>query len=153
MLTEVERFIHADDVQSLRDAFAAGRARGTRIRLDFRLLTKSRGYRWFSTRARYSENPDGAMRISGSLQDINFIKVAEEALRTGRDQARAANKAKSDFIAVMGHEVRTPLHAILGSVELLKRGLDERESHEMLSLIDEAGCGLHPPSREQRVRC
>jgi signal transduction histidine kinase/CheY-like chemotaxis protein len=142
VLTEVERFIHADDVQSLRDAFAAGRAQGTRIRLDFRLLTKSRGYRWFSTRARYSENPDGTMRISGSLQDINFIKVAEEALRTGRDQARAANKAKSDFIAVMGHEVRTPLNAILGSVELLKRGLDERESHEMLSLIDEAGRGL-----------
>ena len=137
-----ERFIHADDVQALRDAFAVGRTRGTRIRIDFHLLTKSRGYRWFSARARYSENLDGAMRISGSLQDINFVKVAEEALRTGRDQARAANKAKSDFIAVMGHEVRTPLNAILGSVELLKRGLNEREGQEMIGLIDEAGRGL-----------
>ena len=142
IFVDVHRFIHTDDVQTLRDAFAIGRTRGTRIRVDFRLLTKSRGYRWFSARARDSENPDGTMRISGSLQDINFIKVAEEALRTGRDQARAANKAKSDFIAVMGHEVRTPLNAILGSVELLKRGLDERESQEMLSLIDEAGRGL-----------
>lgn len=142
IFVDIHRFIHTDDVQTLRDAFATGRTRGTRIRVDFRLLTKSRGYRWFSARARDSENPDGTMRISGSLQDINFIKVAEEALRTGRDQARAANKAKSDFIAVMGHEVRTPLNAILGSVELLKRGLDERESQEMLSLIDEAGRGL-----------
>ena len=142
ILGDVHRVIHTDDVQTLRNAFAIGRTRGTRIRVDFRLLTKSRGYRWFSARARDSENPDGTMRISGSLQDINFIKVAEEALRTGRDQARAANKAKSDFIAVMGHEVRTPLNAILGSVELLKRGLDERESQEMLSLIDEAGRGL-----------
>jgi signal transduction histidine kinase/CheY-like chemotaxis protein len=142
IFVDVHRFIHTDDVQTLRDAFAIGRTRGTRIRVDFRLLTKSRGYRWFSARARDSENPDGTLRISGSLQDINFIKVAEEALRTGRDQARAANKAKSDFIAVMGHEVRTPLNAILGSVELLKRGLDERESQEMLSLIDEAGRGL-----------
>jgi len=140
--TNIERFVHQDDVQSMRDAFDVARTRGSPIRLDFRLMTKSRGYRWFSTRARYSENPDGTMRISGSLQDINFIKVAEEALRTGHDQASAANKAKSDFIAVMGHEVRTPLNAILGSVELLKRGLGERESQEMLSLIDEAGRGL-----------
>jgi signal transduction histidine kinase/CheY-like chemotaxis protein len=138
----LEKFVHADDLKTLRDAFAAGRTRGSRIRADFRLLTKSRGYRWFSARARYSENPDGTTRISGSLQDINFIKVAEDALRSGRDQARAANKAKSDFIAVMSHEVRTPLNAILGSVEVLKRGLGESEGQEMLGLIDEAGRGL-----------
>lgn len=142
IIDDVNKFIHADDVQTLRDAFAKGRTQGAGICVDFRLLTKARGYRWFSARARYSDNPDGMVRISGSLQDINFIKVAEDALRTGRDQARAANKAKSDFIAVMGHEVRTPLNAILGSVELLKRGLDEHESQEMLSLIDEAGRGL-----------
>ena len=33
-------------------------------------------------------NPDGSVRLSGSLQDINFIKAAEEALRAGRDRAR-----------------------------------------------------------------
>lgn len=138
----VEKFVHPDDVKSLRDAFAIGRERLTRIRVDFRLLTKSRGYRWFSARARYSINPDGTARISGSLQDINFIKVAEEALRAGRDQARAANKAKTDFIAVMSHEVRTPLNAILGSVDLLKRTVQGDEAHEMIELIDEAGRGL-----------
>jgi CheY-like chemotaxis protein len=87
-------------------------------------------------------NADGSIRIYGSLQDINFIKVAEDALRTGRDQARAANKAKSDFIAVMSHEVRTPLNAILGSVDLLKRGVHDPEAQEMIELIDEAGRGL-----------
>jgi len=94
---------------------------------DFRMLTKTRGYRWFSARARYIPNPDGTTRISGSLQDINVVKAAEEALRTSRDQARAANKAKSDFIGVMRREVRTPLNAILGSVEVLKRGRHDDE--------------------------
>ncbi|MEQ1782248.1 MAG: ATP-binding protein [Hyphomonadaceae bacterium] len=138
----VDKFVHADDVKALRVAFAVGRERMSRIRVDFRLQTKARGYRWFSARARYVLNPDGSTRISGSLQDINVAKVAEETLRASRDQARAANKAKSDFIGVMSHEVRTPLNAILGGVEVLKRGSHDSETAEMVSLIDDAGRGL-----------
>ncbi len=138
----VEKFVHPEDVIALREAFALGRKRMSRLRVDFRLKTKQRGYRWFSARARYSHNPDGTIRISGSLQDINFIKAAEEALRAGRDRAREANKAKSDFIAVMSHEVRTPLNAIMGSVEVLKRTDHDRQTSELISLIDDAGRGL-----------
>jgi len=135
-------FVHPEDIGPIREAFAIGQKRMSRLRIDFRLLTKARGYRWFSARARYSKNPDGTIRISGSLQDINFIKAAEEALRAGRDRAREANKAKSDFIAVMSHEVRTPLNAIMGSVEVLKRGQRDEETTELVNLIDEAGRGL-----------
>lgn len=138
----LDEFVHPDDLIGLREAFAIGRKRLSRLRVDFRLMTRERGYRWFSTRARYMRNPDGSTRISGSLQDINFIKAAEEALRTGRDRAREANKAKTDFIAVMSHEVRTPLNAILGSVEMLKRGGHDAESDELIALIDDAGHGL-----------
>ncbi len=138
----VEAFVHPEDIVALREAFALGRKRLSRLRVDFRLKTRTRGYRWFSARARYSQNPDGTIRISGSLQDINFIKAAEEALRAGRDRAREANKAKSDFIAVMSHEVRTPLNAIMGSVEVLKRNQHDRETDELVGLIDEAGRGL-----------
>lgn len=139
---DIRRFVHPDDIVQLREAFASARARMSRLRVDFRLNTRTRGYRWFSARARYVANPDGTVRISGSLQDINFIKMAEEALRQGRDQARAADKAKSDFIAMMSHEVRTPLNAIMGAVEVLKRGAPEREATELVDLIDDAGRGL-----------
>ena len=142
IFVDLKKFIHADDASVLRDAFAGGQERMSRIRVDFRMLTKTRGYRWFSARARYIPNPDGTTRISGSLQDINVVKAAEEALRTSRDQARAANKAKSDFIGVMSHEVRTPLNAILGSVEVLKRGRHDNETAELIGLIDDAGRGL-----------
>lgn len=138
----LHEFVHPEDIVQLREAFAVGQKRLSRLRVDFRLKTKTRGYRWFSARARYSRNEDGTLRISGSLQDINFIKAAEEALRAGRDRAREANKAKSDFIAVMSHEVRTPLNAILGSVEVLKRGDHDRETAELINLIDDAGSGL-----------
>ena len=138
----VEKFVHPDDVAPLRKAFDDGRESMSRIRVDFRLMTRSRGYRWYSARARYTRNANDVLRLTGSLQDINVLKVAEETLRAGRDQARAADKAKSDFIAVMSHEVRTPLNAILGSVEVLKRGQHDNESLEMIGLIDESGRGL-----------
>ena len=134
--------LHPDDVATLREAFAVARTRMSRLRVDFRLNTRTRGYRWFSARARYIFNDNGSIRISGSLQDINFIKLAEEALRKGRDQARAADKAKSDFIATMSHEVRTPLNAIMGAVEVLKRGAHDRETTELINLVDDAGSGL-----------
>jgi PAS domain S-box-containing protein len=141
-LESLDGFVHPDDIAQVREAFAHGRSRLSRLRVDFRLNTKERGYRWFSARARHVRNPDGSVRISGSLQDINVIKAAEEALRAGRDRAREANRAKSDFIAMMSHEVRTPLNAILGSVEVLKRGQHDRESTELIGLIDDAGRGL-----------
>lgn len=137
-----DTFVHPEDVLPLREAFAVAHSRMSRLRIDFRLQTRTRGYRWFSARARYINNPDGSVRISGSLQDINFIKLAEDALRQGRDQARAADKAKSDFIATMSHEVRTPLNAILGAVEVLKRGAHDRETSELVNLVDDAGRGL-----------
>jgi PAS domain S-box-containing protein len=138
----LEDFVHPEDVARVRETFALGQNRLSRLRVDFRLNTRERGYRWFSARARYSRNANGSLRVSGSLQDISFIKAAEEALRAGRDRAREADRAKSDFIAMMSHEVRTPLNAILGSVEVLKRGRHDRESSELVALIDDAGRGL-----------
>ena len=48
---------------------------------------------------------------------------ARAAAEDAADQARAANRAKADFLAVMSHELRTPLNAIGGYAELLEMGL------------------------------
>lgn len=53
------------------------------------------------------------------LRDVTQVVAAEQELLRARDAALAAAKAKSDLLAVMSHEMRTPLNGMLGTIELL----------------------------------
>jgi PAS domain S-box-containing protein len=76
-----------------------------------------------------------------SLEDVTLLQRSQAELRLARDEAQAANRAKSDFLANMSHEIRTPMNAILGFTELLKRGYSksERESSRYLDTIHSSG--------------
>jgi PAS domain S-box-containing protein len=76
-----------------------------------------------------------------SLEDVTLLQRSQVELRQARDEAEAANRAKSDFLANMSHEIRTPMNAILGFTELLKRGYSksERESSRYLDTIHSSG--------------
>jgi PAS domain S-box-containing protein len=78
-----------------------------------------------------------------SLDDVTMLEEKEVQLRLARDEAEAANRAKSDFLANMSHEIRTPMNAILGFAELLRRGwqTDPQDTRRHLDTI--LGSGRH----------
>lgn len=58
-------------------------------------------------------------RIAAS--DITVLVRAQEEIAAARDAAERTNRAKSSFLANMGHELRTPLVAVLGFSEIIER--------------------------------
>ncbi len=90
--------------------------------VEYRLLTKDQGWRWFHAVGKPSRRPDGTpITYVGIFTDITRRKEAEqklaeqqETLKGALNAAEQANKAKTVFLSNMSHEIRTPMNAIIG---------------------------------------
>ncbi len=74
--------------------------------------------------------------------DVTDAKRHEEALVAARQAAEELARAKDQFLANMGHEIRTPLHAILGFSELLADTVQGPEARGHLRDLSQAGKDL-----------
>ncbi|WAL59217.1 PAS domain-containing hybrid sensor histidine kinase/response regulator [Thermocoleostomius sinensis] len=80
-----------------------------------------------------------AARASAELER----KQSEAVLQLAKEQAEAANRAKSTFLANMSHELRTPLNAILGFAQLMERDASlSAQQRESLATINRSGAHL-----------
>jgi PAS domain S-box-containing protein len=109
----------------------------------------ARGPRWIEWEERLVAAADGSsLEVQCVGRDITEQRTAEAQLAEARDQAEAANRAKSRFLAAMSHEIRTPMNGILGMASLLldtqqtpeqqtyARAIDQ-SARTLLALIDE----------------
>ncbi|WP_213026196.1 transporter substrate-binding domain-containing protein [Pseudomonas sp. Seg1] len=111
-------------------------AEGTPLLLDRPLHIGNRRltiYHWILP---YRDSSGDVQGIIGGWIDISERRQLFEELRTAKEQADEANRAKSTFLATMSHEIRTPMNAVIGMLELTLRRMDQQ--HPDRSSIDTA---------------
>ncbi|WP_420911069.1 ATP-binding protein [Vibrio aestuarianus] len=79
-------------------------------------------------------HPKGGMNYYLTVfNDITELKKTEIALRNSNEQALEAVEARNNFLAVISHELRTPIAAMLGLMEILSSRLKSEESRMLLT--------------------
>jgi PAS domain S-box-containing protein len=114
--------VHPEDleftVNSFRSAISEKRKDAT---ITIRLRCKDGSYKWVEHRGKAIKNEnDEPDTILINAQDVTARKNYEEMLLNAKEAAESANKAKSDFLSNMTHELRTPLCGIIGFTDLLE---------------------------------
>ena len=101
---------------------------------------KLRWFAWLDLPVR-DEKLGGTMTLSVA-RDITSFKQAERTLDAARDKAEQANRAKSRFLAMVSHEMRTPLNGILGMSQLLGGTKLTPEQKSYLDAVSNSGSSL-----------
>ncbi len=92
--------------------------------------------KWVSGTSRPEKRENGEIVWDGVLLDITARKSHEVELDRARQEAEAANRAKSEFLGRMSHELRTPLNAILGFGQLLEvEELEQSQSESVAQIL------------------
>ena len=94
------------------------------------------GIRWFAIQLRRSKDPvNGLPVVLYSARDITAVVKAKK-------EADQANMDKSEFVAVMAHELRTPLHQVIGFLELMSGTTLNAQQTEYVSLMENSASAL-----------
>lgn len=111
---------HPDDVAQARNAIDEAIRSSGHYRLETRIVQPGGEEHWLMSQGRYERGAgEGEGVFFGVAQDITERKLQEVKLKEAKEDAESANRAKSQFLAVMSHEVRTPMNAVLGLIGLI----------------------------------
>ncbi len=74
--------------------------------------------------------------------DISLRKHAEAALLKAKEAAESADRAKSEFLSVVSHEIRTPINGVMGFAKLLRDTPLNADQREYVEMIENSGHAL-----------
>ena len=98
---------------------------------------------WFLWTVREIHSPEGSIiEYQAVGHDITLHKEAEVTLRRAKEAAEAADHAKGEFLAVVSHEIRTPINGVVGFARLLSDTSLIPEQREHVQMIMASGLTL-----------
>lgn len=94
--------------------------------------------RWFSSLIIWSSDP---MRVFTSEQELSYLSAFSNSVmaEVARLDTKLADSAKADFISSISHELRSPLHGILGMTDLLKDTRIDNQQSSHVQTIETCG--------------
>ncbi|KAL7775253.1 hypothetical protein CFE70_006171 [Pyrenophora teres f. teres 0-1] len=94
--------------------------------------------RWFATAVIWSSEPK---RIFTTEQELSYLAAFSNFVmaEVARLDTKLADAAKADFISSISHELRSPLHGILGMTDLLKDSALDNQQTSHLATIETCG--------------
>ncbi len=157
--------VDADDIEQVRgrsvydliaeehrEAFRAFHeqvCRGERGTLEFEIVGLRGTRRWMETHAVPLRGPDGGIRQLAITRDVTERRRAADELRRQSEALKEADRRKTEFLAMLAHELRNPLAPIRNGLQVMKlasqngavveqaRTMMERQLGHMVRLIDD----------------
>ncbi|BBD64801.1 multi-sensor hybrid histidine kinase [Nostoc commune NIES-4072] len=137
--------VHPEDIIILAQHWSKAAQQGTSYQAEGRMRRADGVYRWHLHQAIGQKDKQGqVVKWFGSATDIEAQKQLEgerdrlfQLEQAARAEAERANRIKDEFLAVLSHELRSPLNPILGWTKLLQsRKFNETRTLEALAIIE-----------------
>jgi PAS domain S-box-containing protein len=139
-----QAIVHPEDVSILAQAWEDAQMEGKSYQAEGRVRRVDGAYEWYLHQAMPLMNEQGQIiKWFGTATNIHDLKQIEAdrarllaEAEAAREEAEMANRSKDEFVAVVAHELRSPLNSIAGWAKLLQtRKFDEATQARALETI------------------
>jgi len=143
--------IHPDDLSEVSKKFNRHKESKEEYVVEYRVRCKNTSYKWIRSKGRIIEwNDDGKpLRMLGTHEDITKERLIQEELKEKYEQlailkqeAESANKAKSQFLGNLSHEIKNPLNGVITAIQLLQSSSLTEEQIKYVNLLKNSADSL-----------